>query len=314
VTATPKRSWYRFRFWTMLVAVAVIAALSVSYGYRVLLEKERIRRAADYNDRGSSWNDKGHNDKAIADYTQAIRLNPTLQSAYYNRGISWNEEGDNDKAIADYSEAIRLDPFYADAYANRGKAWVDKGDIDKAIADYNEAISLDPRNALFYSNRGVCWRDKGDDDKAMSDFNAAIRLDPKLALAYSNRGKLWNDKGDFAKANADYTEAVRVDPSDPDPFDRQAWLWATCPNEKYRDGKKAIESATKACEMTGWRAASYIGTLAASYAEAGDFESAVKWAGESLKLAPNSGKKEAQGRLDLYKSGKPDRDVSRRNL
>ena len=65
-----------------------------------------------------------------------------------------------DRAIADYTEAIRLDPKYANAYSNRGVAYSDKGDKDRAIADFTEAIRLDPKYADAYNNRGFAYREQ----------------------------------------------------------------------------------------------------------------------------------------------------------
>ena len=102
--------------------------------------------------------------------------------AYNNRGDAWDAKEEYDKAIADYNEAIRLDPKYAVAYNNRGAAWCAKKEYDKAIADYDEAIRLDPKYATAYNDRGGAWYDKEEYDKAIADFDEAIRLDPKYAL------------------------------------------------------------------------------------------------------------------------------------
>ena len=101
-------------------------------------------------------------------------------SAYTNRGLAWGDKGDLDRAIADYNEAIRLDPKYADAYYNRGLAWRAKGDLDRAIADYNEAIRLDPKYADAYNNRGNAWRAKGDLDRAIADYNRGDPARPEI--------------------------------------------------------------------------------------------------------------------------------------
>ena len=69
-------------------------------------------------------------------------------------GVLYAHKGDNDRAIADFNEAIRLDPKSALTFRNRGDAYTDKGDHDRALADYNEAIRLDPNNALAFCNRG----------------------------------------------------------------------------------------------------------------------------------------------------------------
>ena len=111
--------------------------------------------------RGNAWRSKQEYDRAIADCTEAIRLDPKLAVAYNNRGFAWNEQEEYDRAIADYDEAIRLDPKYAAAYSNRGFAWHDKGEHDRAIADYTEAIRLDPKLAVGYNNRGSAWRRQG---------------------------------------------------------------------------------------------------------------------------------------------------------
>src|ERR1700687_4507232 len=101
-------------------------------------------QAINYGNRGKAYDDKGDYDHAIADYNQAISLNPKNPIFYNNRGIAYRNKDDFDRAIADYNQAISLNPRDHDAYYNRGIAYRNKGDIDHAIADYNQAISLNP--------------------------------------------------------------------------------------------------------------------------------------------------------------------------
>src|SRR5262245_54878914 len=77
----------------------------------------------------------------------------SFAEAYHNRGVAYRAKGNTDHAIADYNEAIRLDPALAEAYSSRGMAYRAKGDTDHAIADYSEAIRLDPSFAEAYNNR-----------------------------------------------------------------------------------------------------------------------------------------------------------------
>jgi tetratricopeptide (TPR) repeat protein len=96
---------------------------------------------------------------------------------YYNRGESYRNKGDHDRAIADYTEAIRLDPQFAIAYNNRGVSYNGgKKDYDRAIADYTEAIRLNPQYALAYNNRGNAYQAKGNQARADADFAEARRL------------------------------------------------------------------------------------------------------------------------------------------
>ena len=95
-----------------------------------------------YFNRGNARNELGDKEGAIADYTQAIQLNPDDAGAYYDRGIARNDLGDKEGASADYTQAIQLNPGYADAYNNRGIARKALGDKQAAIADYQQAANL----------------------------------------------------------------------------------------------------------------------------------------------------------------------------
>jgi len=169
-------------------------------------ESNRNRRIA-YDNRGTAWHAKGENDRAIADYTEAIKLNPKDVPAYNNRGTAWRDKGDLDRAIADYNVAMRFNTNDAAAYNNRGNVWHEKGDDTRAIADYTEAVRLDPKYALAYCNRGNAWHAKGENDHAVADCTEAIRLDPNNDLSYRIRGTIYFDIGNFAAAAQDLQRA-----------------------------------------------------------------------------------------------------------
>jgi tetratricopeptide (TPR) repeat protein len=179
-----------------------------------------------YNNRGLAWHDKKEYDIAIADFNEAIRLDPRYATAYMNRGRAWYAKKEYDRAIADYGEAIRLDPKFAVAYSGRGRAWSAKKEYDRAIADYGEAIRLDPKDALAYTNRGSAWSAKKEYDRAIADYGEAIRLDPKFAMAYYNRGLAWSAKKEYDRAIADYDEAIRLDPKDASAYTNRGSAWS----------------------------------------------------------------------------------------
>jgi tetratricopeptide (TPR) repeat protein len=191
------------RRWTVaIVAVVVGVALAAAYNHRGWI----------YNIRGLAYDSKGEHDRAIADYDEAIRLDPKNADSYVNRGLAYDRKGEHDRAIADYDEAIRLDPKDAPTYYNRGLAYDRKGEHDRAIADYDEAIRLDPKDADTYVNRGVAYVGKGEFDHAITEFGEAIRLDAKKAKAYYNRGVAYVSKGDLDRAITEFGEAIRLDP------------------------------------------------------------------------------------------------------
>jgi tetratricopeptide (TPR) repeat protein len=134
-----------------------------------------------------------------------------LAGIHYNSGIDYRQEGDNDRAIAEYDEAIRLDPDYTNAYTNRGNVWHDKGDYDRAIADYSAAIRLAPNDTAAFFNRGLTYAAKDDLERAIADLSETIRLAPNHARALYVRGVARHDRGDAAGGDADIAAAKAID-------------------------------------------------------------------------------------------------------
>jgi tetratricopeptide (TPR) repeat protein len=166
-----------------------------------------------YNNRGIAWQYKGDFDRAIADYSEALRLDPRQVRSLANRAGVWNEKGEFEQALADVNEAIRLNPNVLESYYTRALIWWNLHQLDKALADLNEFIrrgGSSLQQASVYNARGLVWRDKGDYDAAIADYTQAIRLDPKVARVYSNRGEAWRLKGDLDRAVADQDEAIRI--------------------------------------------------------------------------------------------------------
>lgn len=154
-------------------------------------------------------------------------------------------------------------------------------------------------------DRGTAALDQHDYDTAIAEFTEVIRLDPTADAAYHNRASAYADKKEYAKAIADYEQAIRLAPGDSASHTSLAWLLATCPDPKVRDGRRAVELATRACQLSGWRDANDLENLAAGYAESGQFDKAVRWQTEALNLGAGlEDGKESERRLELYKAGK----------
>ena len=105
---------------------------------------DRIAQAIEHFNRGNAYENKQAYDLAIADYDQAIGLNPNYAYAFANRGIAYRRKQAFDRAIADYDQAIKLNPGYAMAFYNRALAYKAKQNYDRALADVEQFIRLDP--------------------------------------------------------------------------------------------------------------------------------------------------------------------------
>ena len=164
-----------------------------------------------YMFRGRGWSRKADFDHALADFSEALRLDPTFAAAMNDRATVWYRKGQFDRAIEDFEVAVRLNPRDGAIRCNLGTALRDKGEFDGAIIAYTDAVRIDSRVTSCVGNRGEVWRLKGDLDRALADQNEAIRTNPKLALAYVQRGDTLRYKGDLAQALTDYEHALQLE-------------------------------------------------------------------------------------------------------
>ena len=218
-----------------------------------------------------------------------------------------------DKALADLNEAIRLDPRCSDGLRRsrpaRGRA---RSRYDKALADCDEAHPARPAERHWPTAIAAPpgWR-KGEFDKALADLQ---RGDPARPAECTSRGSTaacsGRGKASTTRPSPTSTRSIRLDPGKAPGVQPSAWIRATCPDAKYRDGKQAVASATRACELTEWKDAITLDTLAAAYAEAGDFDAAVKWQTKANAMFPEGkDKSEGEARLKLYQARKPYRET-----
>ncbi len=168
--------------------------------------------------RGLAYKRLGMTEKAIDDYTQALRLSVNNRndqaSIYYNRGLAYSDLRKPQEAVDDFSKAIQLNPKDADAYYRRGFILSEKSEIQQAIADFSKAIALNPSYLSAYAQRGLTFDGYlGDLPAATADFIKAVRLKPQNEEDYWNRGNARFNLGDLRGAVADFTEALRLKPN-----------------------------------------------------------------------------------------------------
>ena len=164
---------------------------------------------------GTGTVDPADQEKACSAVIKLGGSKDNLAIAYSNRGNSFLRRGQEDRAIADYDQAIRLDPSYVDAYRNRGAARFNQGAYDKALPDYEAAIRLDPREPGSYTDRCSVHAMTGRLPEAKADCDKALELDPVYLEAMAWRALVSLQLADIDGAESDIVRAVGDEPKDP---------------------------------------------------------------------------------------------------
>lgn len=196
------------------------------------------------------------------------------------------------------------------AYRFRGLAYKHLGRREEALNDFLEVIRIQPRLDLGYYDAGVIYNLTGRYQAAVAAMTRAIDLrqdDRGLARRRSERGNAYFHLGQFKRAESDFVVALRLDPREPDVLNNVAWFRATCPDAAFRNGKEAVEFAARACALDRWKDADEIDTLAAAYAEAGNFAEAERYQQKALSLlsADEALRPKFQARLEQFRAKQP---------
>jgi len=168
--------------------------------------------ATAYTNRGWAYFQKGQDDLAIADYDQAIRLDPNDAEKFFDRAFAYEDTRQYEFAIADFDEVIRLSPKYQAAWLERCHSKAILGRAVLALQDCNQALVLRPGDFIGFDYRGLVYLKLARFDLAIIDYNAAIAYDPKIATALYGRSLAERNLGDVVKSGRDRADALKLNP------------------------------------------------------------------------------------------------------
>jgi len=281
--------------------------------------------------------------EALADFQAAIKVEPTNAQSHAQAGLALMALNNLEEALKSFTTAIELEPrelpaayvYRARIYLRQGKPQDGLNDLNKALSiarptgellmlragayhalknderalkDAENALRIDPDDVDVILQVGLLYYQLKKNEKAIETFTQAIEKDSKNASAYAGRGDAYLQVGEHRKAIEDYREALKHDEENTHVLNNLAWVLSTSPEESVRNGREAIELAKKACELTEYKEAHIVSTLAAGYAETGDFASAIRWSKKAVELGEGEVVDQLKKELASYEAKKPWRE------
>jgi tetratricopeptide (TPR) repeat protein len=248
-------------------------------------------------------------DKAITLYKDSLRIDPTFGAAENNLARDYAMQEKFTDATNHYARATVLSPTNAIIHYNFAESLIRLNDFAGAETEYRESLKRDPAFAQARFGLGMMFVKQQQYDKAIPEMIEVSKADPTNAAPHRILGDCYNDTGNTADAIKEYQLCLKLEPTNVIVLNNLAWIYAAHYAATFRNGPEGVKAGEKACDLTEWKEPMFIGTLAAAYAEAGDFDKAVSAAQKAHDLAEAAGFKDLaatnENLLKLYQTRQP---------
>lgn len=318
--------------------------------YQRALQITRNNYVAELN-LGAAYEDQGRTEEAVTHFKRSLEIRPANANlmADLDYGMALAKLGDLKGSLPWFEQALVIDPKFLKARLNLADTLARLGRFEDATKEYNIALSLDDRNAAVHysyatslmrggkladaerefrqclllddkyveahNNLALLLVNEGRFDDALSELSTAVHLAPDHFSAQYNFAATLAKCGRMAEAVQHYREALRLRPESVEAASNLAWILATDPDAKIRDGAEAVKLAEQALKNEPRPNLIILNTAAAAYAEAGRFDEAVTLAGQAEQMARKAGRDDIansiRGRIDSYRRGVPVRGGNR---
>jgi len=281
-----------------------------TYYHRALQIKPDLARA--HFNLGVTFALERQFDAATEHFLQAVAAEPEDSEARVSLAKTLATQRNFDEAMDQLRAAIEIDSRHVAAHVELGTLLSSQGQLEEGTAVLRRAVELNPNDRVAHLQLSAALGSNGDFDAAIEQFHQLLAIHPNDTQAHARLGQALLVTGDPGQAVHHFERAIRLDPQDRGSMLRLAWLSATCPLDAVRNGERAVELAERLDRATGHKDPLVLDTLAAAYAEHGDFPAAARAAGEALvRLRPDQ-KAVAdaiRARVTLYESERPYRDI-----
>ena len=262
----------------------------------------------------------GHREESAAHFRKAaeiklraaVEADPTSARGFNDLGVLLVQTNRLEESLPLFEKAVELKPDFAAARTNLAGALVKLGRLDEALIELRKALVSDARYAPAHYTLGLVLSRRGDAQGAIREWRRVLELDPKHAEAHYRLGDELYAQGRTAEALAHWRDGIQLQPNDAPTLRRAAWVMATSPDSAIRSGVEALAFAVRAVQLSGGKDARVLDTLAAAYAEKGQFADAALTARRAQAQASQENQPaladEIGVRIALYEADQPFRD------
>lgn len=250
-------------------------------------------------------------DQALEAIDKALSATPNNVGWQLLKANILSIAGRKDEALAGVDKLLLGKPELVEAVRIRAHILAQSDKLPQAIEELEKASTKFPNDVELAAELAMFYGADKKPRKAIALYDKVLSGGAKVPQIYRGRADAHLSIGQQKEAVADYEQALKGMPGDSGVLNNLAWVLATSPDDKLRDGKRAIDLATQACKETDFKAAHILSTLAAAYAETGDFAAAQKWSEKAVEAGGDeaSVNEQLKKELDSYKEKKPWREL-----
>ena len=255
---------------------------------------------------------------AKADLDRALELSKNDIDGLLTRARVAMEVSDLDAARKDVDTAIELAPDRVGSILLRAAIARKQERYGDAIVDMRLIVKNQPKeepNLELLMELGLLYSLDDRPTEAIKVFGQVIKQDSEYWQAYSFRGDTLLAMKDYSKAIADFEKALELSPKDNKErsgiLNNLSWTLSTSLAPEVRNGKRALELGIEACELTEYKKPHILSTLAAAYAETGQFDKAIEWSEKAVELGKESHEpqlEQLEAELESYRKKEPWRE------
>jgi tetratricopeptide (TPR) repeat protein len=265
-------------------------------------------------DRGEFLVSIGEYDQAIDLYTKMLQEVP-LVSVFYLRAAAYLQKKEFTNALKDVNRAIGMNPSFSEALRLKALIYIQQERYADAIPLLEKMRRSDPNDEDITAQLSYTMAQNDEFTAGMTRLDSLLETKPDSLSLLRAKADMYLMYGRWNDASTVYEKILVSYPRDVGSLNNYAWLLATCPEDAVRRGDRALELASQAAEQTNYRETYILSTLAAAYAETGDFAKAIEYAEKGVLHAESEGDEridEFRNELESYKEGKPWREEAQK--